>query len=190
MKNIAYFILSFLLVSCSKDETIKPVDIMEVTPELRTIQDQAEQLGRLGRDIEGRVQRTLTAAQTAAQIQMAAEQRDVNLELMKLTEIKDGKKLLLAGKYFALLDFQLYQNSEKFEYQSVKRFLKDTVPLFPKELTLKNAMREDKSFNLYALSIAMDAVNPGRTMPAQTLRDAETGIPGSRHVAMARKQRT
>jgi hypothetical protein len=164
MKKIYLFSFLILLSSCSKDEKIQPVDILEITPQLRSIQDQADQMGR---DIQDNIQTTLNEAQA----RLLAEQRDVSLQLMKLTSIKDIKKLKLAMKYFALFDFQLYENSEDFEFKSVQLFLADTKTLFPTSLELKQSMRKDKSFNLYALAIAMDTINPNRTAPAESFMD-------------------
>jgi hypothetical protein len=166
-KNFTTTFILILLMgfsSCSKDEQIKPVDIMAVTPQLRSIQDQADQMGR---DIQDQIQRQLTAAQ----IRLAVEQREVSLDLMKLTNIKDKKKLLLAGKYYALLDFQLYTNSEDYTDKSIKIFLKDTSSLFPKKLTLKSSMRKDKTFNLYALALTLHTINPDRTAPVESFLD-------------------
>ena len=138
------FILSLLILgaSCSKDERVEPVDIITDSPQLRSIQDQADQMSR---DIQNQIQRQMTAAQ----IQIAQEQREISFDLMKLTNIKDPKKLSLAGKYFALMDFQLFENSENHESRSIELFLSNTKSLYPKKLKLKYSMRQDKSLNLY-----------------------------------------
>jgi hypothetical protein len=164
LKSTFIVVLLLLGASCSKDEQVEPVDIMAVTPQLRSIQDQAD---RMGRDIQDQIQRQMTAAQ----IQLAREQREVSFDLMKLTDIKDQKKLTLAGKYFALMDFQLFKESENYENTSLALFLSDSKELFPKELKLKSSMRKDKSFNLYAIAIALAAVNPDRTAPANSFLD-------------------
>lgn len=167
IRSLQYIFLAILLLNfaaCKDDEAIAPVNLLEASPDLRAIEDRANQIGE---DMQRDFQNTLTQAQ----IDMALAQRPNQLELMKLTSIKDPKKIELAIKYLSLFEFQLYSNAEDYDLKSLENLLNETEGFFPDKLELKESMRCDKQFKLYALSIVLDTVNPNRDAPYYSFYD-------------------
>ncbi len=127
------------------------------------------------------IKEEIEKAQEQAKIEILTEQREVNFELMKYAEIEDPQKIRLASKYFALLDFQFRKDGQNYEMESVQAFLSESNEFFPdlsytnihsnggfifpsqikiEDKSFKHSMNKKSRFNLFALSIAMDIINP------------------------------
>lgn len=134
------------------------------------------------RQAQARIEEEIKKAQLAAKVQLMEQQRESSLELMKLMPITNPNKLKYSMKYYALLDFQIQEESEKHELASVQRYLKDISYMlpnlsyikvsseygsfYPSHVEIKSEsleeMFKDELKNVMALSIGMDIVNPMR----------------------------